>query len=59
MIEEDISKINSYEEITKHFGDRIDYIIEDVETTSNVSSTVVDATSHPFKILRQGDIIIK
>lgn len=51
--------LNSYEEITKHFGDRIDYIIEDVETTSNVSSTVVDATSHPFRILRQGDIIIK
>lgn len=51
--------LNTYEEIVKHFGDKIDYIIEDEENHSNVSSTIVDATSDKYVILRQGDIIIK
>lgn len=51
--------LNSYEEILNNFSDQIDYIIEEEENKSNVSSTIVDATKHPFVVLRQGDIKIE
>lgn len=48
--------LNDLELIKFHFGDQIDYIIEDKEESSKISSTIVDATKeHPI-ILRQGDI---
>lgn len=50
--------INSLDEIIKHFGDKIDYIIEDIEEKSNVSSTIVDVSNCEIKVLRQGDIKI-
>ena len=50
--------INSLEEILKYFGDKIDFIIEDKEIISLVSSTIVDATKDEIVVLRQGDIII-
>ena len=43
-------------EIIKYFGDNIDYIIEDLEEKSNVSSTIVDVSTSEVKVLRQGDI---
>ena len=48
--------INSLDEIIKYFGDKIDYIIEDLEEKSNVSSTIVDVSTNEVKVLRQGDI---
>ena len=48
--------INNLEEIIKYFGDKIDYIIEDKESVSLVSSTIVDVTKEVPVILRQGDI---
>ena len=48
--------LNDLELIKLHFGDQIDYIIEDKEVSSKVSSTVVDATKDEPVILRQGDI---
>jgi L-threonylcarbamoyladenylate synthase len=48
--------INSLDEIIKYFGDKIDYIIEDLEEKSNVSSTIVDVSTKEVKVLRQGDI---
>lgn len=51
--------LNDYNSIVEAFGDKIDFIIEDVEPSTNVSSTVVDATNDTFKILRQGSIEIK
>ena len=51
--------LNDIEEIKKHFGNEIDYLVIDKEETSNVSSTIIDASSSNLKVLRQGDIIIK
>lgn len=48
--------INNLEEIIKYFGDKIDYIIEDQETISTISSTIVDVSKNTPVILRQGDI---
>ena len=51
--------LNDLNEIKNLFGDLIDIYITDKEVVSKVSSTVIDITSDPYKILRQGDIIIK
>ena len=48
--------LNNLEDIIKHFGTKIDYIIEDKEIVSEVSSTIVDVTKETPVILRQGDI---
>lgn len=51
--------LNDYDMIQKNFGTELDYIVEDDEIQSDISSTIVDATVHPFRILRQGDIKIQ
>lgn len=51
--------LNNLEDIINEFGTKIDYIISDCDSSSNVSSTVVDATSDKLVVLRQGSIIIK
>ena len=50
--------LNTIKEIEETFGDVIDYLIVNKFVGSNVSSTVVDATTDEIKVLRQGDIII-
>lgn len=50
--------LNNLNLIKQEFGNEIDYLIEDLEVTSNVSSTVIDATQKPFKVLREGNIKI-
>lgn len=50
--------LNDLNLIKQEFGNEIDYLIEDLEVTSNVSSTVIDATQKPFKVLREGNIKI-
>jgi len=51
--------LNSIAEIEAQFGDQIDYLITDQVTLSKTSSTVIDVTKKPFRILRQGNIKIK
>ena len=48
--------LNDLDEIIKYFGDKIDFIIEDKEVVSKVSSTIVDVSKGDAIILRQGDI---
>ena len=50
--------LNNLEEIIKYFGDKIDYIIEDQEIISQVSSTIIDVSKNVPVVLRQGDIKI-
>lgn len=50
--------INDLATIMENFGNQIDYVIDDLEKTSNHSSTIIDASTYPIKIIRQGDIII-
>ena len=50
--------LNDVNEIIENFKNEIDYIVIDKEITSNVSSTVVDATGTNLKVLRQGSIYI-
>ena len=50
--------LNDIESIERNFSNYIDYLIIDIEETSNVSSTVVDCSNGKYKILRQGDIKI-
>lgn len=51
--------LNDYKSIVDAFGDKIDYIIEDTAPSINVSSTVVDASTDNWKILREGSVKIK
>lgn len=48
--------INNLNQIIEHFGDKIDYIIEDKEIISEVSSTIIDVSKESPIILRQGNI---
>ena len=48
--------LNSYQLIYDNFHDQIDYLIEEEESKSGISSTIVDATTYPYKVIRQGDI---
>ena len=50
---------DDYNDICTMFSDKIDYIIESNEISSNVSSTVIEVNQFGFKVLRQGDIKIK
>lgn len=51
--------LNDLDLIIKNFHDKIDYIVTDKETHSNVSSTVVSCVGEKIKILRQGDVVIE
>lgn len=50
--------LNNYQEICQNFNDEIDYIVRKNETSSNISSTIIDATEDKIKIIRQGQIKI-
>lgn len=44
----------TFGEIEKTFGDRLDFIVRDDEVRGGASSTMVDATKKPYRIIRQG-----
>lgn len=50
--------LNDYDLINSIYGDKIDYIIESNESSSNISSTVIEINDEEVKVIRQGDIII-
>lgn len=50
--------LNSYQEIYDNFKDKIDYVIESNEISSNVSSTVVEVDNEYIRVIREGDIKI-
>ena len=50
--------LNNKEDIEKYFSEYIDYLIVDETSLSKVSSTIVDVTNKPFKVIRSGDIKI-
>ena len=47
-------ELNSYFDISKEFGDKIDYFISDEVRFSKVASTVIDVSDGAVKIIRQG-----
>lgn len=53
-----LDPLNKYEDITKAFNDKIDFIINENEISSNVSSTIIDVSNDSIKIVRQGQIKI-
>lgn len=50
--------LNDYNEIEEAFGDKIDYLLKKEVKSSNISSTIIDATVVPFKVVREGEIKI-
>lgn len=48
--------LNDYEEIFKKFNNKIDYIFENDETSSNVSSTVIEIKNDEIILVRKGSI---
>lgn len=44
--------------VVNYFGDKIDLIIDGGETAGGKPSTIVDVTAEPFKILREGRIVL-
>ena len=50
--------INTYQEIDKLFGDKIDYLLVKNVNSSNISSTIIDVSDNHLKIVRQGEIKI-
>jgi L-threonylcarbamoyladenylate synthase len=47
------------QEVRDYFGDRIDLVIDGGEVTASEPSTVLDATTSPPRILRQGAVKIE
>ena len=43
-----------FDEIEKAFGDKLDFIVKDENVRGGMSSTMVDATKKPYRIIRQG-----
>lgn len=48
--------INDYFEIDEKFGKNIDYIICKNESSSNISSTIIDVSGGTIKVIRQGEV---
>lgn len=48
--------LNDYNQINHFFGDQIDYIITKNVPSSNIASTIIDATTDEIKIIRLGEI---
>jgi len=46
------------DEINKHFLEEVDFLVEGAEPKQTQASTVVDTTIRPFKVLRQGKVLI-
>ena len=44
----------TFDEIEKAFGDKLDFIVKDSSVKGGMSSTMVDATKKPYRIIRQG-----
>ncbi len=44
----------TFEEIEKAFGGKLDFIVKDEGVRGGMSSTMVDATKKPYRIIRQG-----
>lgn len=46
--------LQSYETILPVFGDRVDFIVRKENLVPGMSSTLVDGTQKPYKVIRQG-----
>lgn len=51
--------LNTYEEIRTVYEGVVDHIYPAIESSSNVSSTVIDCSSGDLKLLREGTISLK
>lgn len=47
--------MNKFDEIYNIFNDKVDFIVKRDDTDNALSSTILDATTKPYNILRQGD----
>ena len=48
----------TFEDILPVFSGKVDIIVEDRSIKGGRPSTLIDATSEPFKVLRQGEFVI-
>lgn len=48
----------TFSDILPVFSESVDFIVENDEIKGGVASTLIDATHHPYKVLRQGAYII-
>lgn len=48
--------MNDYVEIYKKFSEKVFYIYPNAETISNISSTIIDLTTNPYTLIREGSI---
>lgn len=48
--------MNDYMEIYKKFNEKVYYIYPNAELISNVSSTIIDLTTTPYALIREGSI---
>ncbi len=51
--------LNTYDEIKLKYQDMVDEIYDSTESSSNLSSTVVDFTQEEIRLLREGSITLK
>lgn len=48
--------MNDYFEIVKKFGDKVFYVYPNAEKISNVASTIIDLTTSPYSVIREGNL---
>ncbi len=50
--------LESVEEMDRQFGSRVGLIYDAGDTPAGAPSTIVDATARPFRVLRQGALVV-
>lgn len=50
------ASMNDYLEILEKFGDKVFYIYPNAEKISNVASTIIDLTTEPYTLIREGSL---
>lgn len=50
--------LNIIDDIIKQFESSVDFIVDGGDIESSLPSTIVDATSLPYKIVRQGGLVV-
>ena len=51
--------LNDYDEIVNKFMDKVDMIYPNDLKSSKISSTVVNMTTNPYELIREGEISFK
>jgi L-threonylcarbamoyladenylate synthase len=51
--------LSTIKEIIKEFKDKVDFILDAGDLKGGVPSTIIDSTTDPYTVIRQGELVLK